>query len=144
MKKNIQADMYFSQVREIRQRIEQNETVSMQLKARAEKTTSWFSPVPPQGNAEKRKMADNLDLLADVRAELEKDRAALSALLPEVKQVIGAVTDSEYRVILELYYLGDTSLTKIAELLHYSCATVSRKYYAALSAAAIPNTFRLG
>lgn len=130
---------FFEQAFRINELIDSKAEMIRMLRDRAEKVTTALSPMKVQNSGSGRTMADTLDLIADMEAELNEDTRALFATLKTIIAVIRRIPDKEYQLILEKKYISGKTYPEIARDMNYSESTVMRMHEKALAAAEIPN-----
>ena len=84
------------------------------------KATSVITGMPHSPNKGKSSMADTIDKIIDLQAEINRDIDTLVDLKAEIVTVIKAVGNTEYQTLLEKRYLNYMSWESIAVDMGYS------------------------
>lgn len=84
------------------------------------KATSVITGMPHSPNKGKSSMADTIDKIIDLQAEINRDIDTLVDLKAEIVTVIKAVENTEYQTLLEKRYLNYMSWESIAVDMGYS------------------------
>jgi len=108
----------------------------MRLRALAEKRTTIFSDMPRSGQR-----SDRYDIVArivDMERELDAEIDRLLTLHDEIKATISAVSDENYRTLLELRYLTRMTWEQIARKMYFGREWVIRLHGHALLDVKVP------
>lgn len=118
-----------------------NEMITV-LRERAEHITSSLSGNRVQNNGSSRRMADSVDMIADLQLEIEEQRKELCRTLKEILNVISGLDDPTQRTLMEQRYICGKSIYEIAKELHVSERTAYRIHDDAMEAAVLPEGYR--
>ena len=132
------AKEFFEQAYRINELIDSKTEMITVLRCRAEKMTATLSPVKVQSSGTERPMADAVDLLTDLEAEIGEDKQRLCETLKSILRVIQAIPNARYQLVLEKRYLSGKSYAEIASEMNYSKETIKLLHRKALEAAVIP------
>ena len=135
---NKTAYAYFSQVYRHEELFNANLAALDELRDKALRVTRTFSSTPVQ-SSERRPMADSLDSLHDLEADILADNERIMKTVREVRAVIRSLEDPDQRLVLEKRFLRSQSISQIAMDLGYSVSKVKKIYSDALDAAALPS-----
>ncbi len=106
----------------------------------ATKATNSFSMVPPSGTRNVHRLEDTLAKIVDMDNEINDKIDRLVDLKKEIFDVIGAVENREYRLLLEMRYLRFKTWEEIAVELGYNVRHLYRIHRDALSQIKVPET----
>ena len=114
------AKEYFSQARYLDARINTKIKQLEALNTLATSATSVLTGMPHSPNKATSKMADIVDKIVDLQAEINRDIDALVDLKGEMRSKLEMVPAEDYKVILEMRYLCFMSWEQIASNLGLS------------------------
>lgn len=117
---------YLSQAYRLDQRINSKLAQVTALNDLATKCTSTLSDMPRNPSRGVSTMADAVEKIVDLQAEINHDIDALVDLKREIVRVIKAVINTEYQTILELRYLCFKTWEQIAVDMGYNVRHVYR------------------
>lgn len=117
---------YLSQAYRLDQRINSKLAQVTALNDLATKCTSSLSDMPRNPNRGISTMADAIDKIVDLQAEINRDIDALVDLKRDIVRAIKAVANTEYQTILELRYLCFKTWEQIAVDMGYNVRHVYR------------------
>lgn len=106
----------------------------------ATKATSTFSLVPPSGTRNVHRLEDTLAKIVDMDVEINKKIDKLVDLKKEIVDVISAVDNREYRLLLEMRYLRFLTWEEIAMELNYNIRHIYRIHGEALALVRVPES----
>ncbi|MDO5445994.1 MAG: hypothetical protein Q4F31_10290 [Eubacteriales bacterium] len=129
---------FFEQAYRINDLIDSKAEMIVRLRCRAENITSSLSPVRVQSSGSDRPMADMLDMMTDLEAEITEDSRKLCETLKSIIRVIQQISDPRYRLILEKHYILGLPFRRIGSEMGYSLSHVMKLHDEALLAAKIP------
>ena len=132
------AKEYLSQARYLDARINSKISQVDRLNDLATSATSVLTGMPHSPNKATSKMADVVDKIVDLQAEINRDIDKLVDLKKEMRDVIGAIPDVEQQTILEQRYLCFLKMEQIAVDMGYSIQHVYRLHDEALKKIVIP------
>lgn len=104
----------------------------------AQRSSAVLTGIPRSPNRATSIMADAIDKLIDMQAEINRDIDRLIDLKREIASVISRVDKHDYRTLLERRYLGFETWDKIAAALGYSIQHVYRLRDKALAEVQVP------
>jgi len=117
---------YLSQAYRLDQRINSKLAQVTALNDLATKCTSTLSDMPRNPNRGIATMADAVEKIVDLQAEINRDIDALVDLKRDIVRAIKAVINTEYQTILELRYLCFKTWEQIAVDMGYNVRHVYR------------------
>lgn len=132
------AKEYLSQARYLDARINSKISQVDRLNDLATSATSVLTGMPHSPNKATSKMADVVDKIVDLQAEINRDIDKLVDLKKEMRDVIGAIPDVEQQTILEQRYLCFLKMEQIAVDMGYSIQHLYRLHDEALRKIVIP------
>lgn len=132
------AKEYLSQARYLDARINSKISQVDRLNDLATSATSVLTGMPHSPNKATSKMADLVDKIVDLQAEINRDIDKLVDLKKEMRDVIGAIPDVEQQTILEQRYLCFMKMEQIAVDMGYSIQHLYRLHDEALKKIVIP------
>lgn len=132
------AKEYLSQARYLDARINSKISQVDRLNDLATSATSVLTGMPHSPNKATSKMADVVDKIVDLQAEINRDIDKLVDLKKEMRDVIGAIPDVEQQTILEQRYLCFLKMEQIAVDMGYSIQHLYRLHDEALKKIVIP------
>jgi len=109
-----------------------------ELRALAEKASTTLSLTPPSGTPNPHRMEDIIVKMVDLQAEAQIDVDNLLTLKKNITAAIKAVSNPDYRTLLELRYLLYTPWNAIAKIMHYNKNYIFELHTAALSEIKVP------
>jgi hypothetical protein len=109
------------------------------LRALATKVSAVLSDSPAKGTRNVHSMEDIIVKLVDLEAGINSDINSLLALKKDISAAIKAVSNADYRALLELRYLSFKPWAAIASTLNYGKKYIFRLHEAALGEIRIPN-----
>ena len=123
---------FLNQAYKLDQRINSKlEQVSV-LNDLALKVTGVITGMPHSSNHGSSRVADAVDKIVDLQAEINRDVDALVDIKREITHVIKAVDNTDCRLLLEMRYLCYRSWEQIAVDMNYSIDNVFRVHRKAL------------
>lgn len=132
------AKEYLSQARLLDERISAKIQQVTSLNELATSATSSLTGMPHSPNRQKSKMADTIDKIIDLQAEINRDIDALVDLKHEIMQRIKAIPNFEYQLLLEKRYLCFIAWEQIAIDMGYSIQHIFRLHDLALKELPVP------
>jgi len=126
------AKEYLGQAYRLDQRINSKLEQVTLLNALATKCTTTLSDMPRNPNQATARMADVVDKIIDLQAEINHDIDALVDLKRDMVRIIKAVENTEYQTILELRYLCFKHWEQIAVEMDYELRYVFKLHGRAL------------
>lgn len=132
------AKEYLSQAYRLDQRINSKLEQVASLNELATKATSTLTDMPRNPNRATSKMADAVDKIIDLQAEINGDIDRLVDLKSEIVKVIKRVENTEYQTLLEKRYLCFETWEQISVDMGYSIQHVYRLRDRALSEIKVP------
>ncbi|HAL74931.1 MAG TPA: hypothetical protein DCM45_07605 [Clostridiales bacterium] len=117
---------YLSQAYRLDQRINSKLAQVTALNDLATKCTTTLSDMPRNPNRGISTMADAVEKIVDLQAEINRDIDALVDLKRDIVRAIKAVANTEYQTILELRYLCFKTWEQIAVDMGYNVRHVYR------------------
>lgn len=126
------AKEYLGQAKYLNTRINSKIKQINTLNHLATNATSVLSGMPRNPNKATSKMADVVDKIVDLQAEINHDVDELVDLEREITQLIKSVTDLEYQTILEKRYLCFQTWEAIAAEMQYDIRWLYRLHGRAL------------
>lgn len=124
---------YLSQAYRLDQRINSKLAQVTALNDLATKCTSTLSDMPRNPNRATSTMADSVEKIIDLQAEINNDIDRLVDLKRDLVRTIKAVENTEYQTILELRYLCFKTWEQIAVDMGYNVRHVYRIHDEAVS-----------
>lgn len=134
------AKEFFERAFLIDEQIESKQDMISLLNDRAGKITTSLSSVSVQNSGTERPMADAVDSIVDLTAEISEDSLELCRIMKEIVEVIRRIDNPEYRLVLEKHYVCGKTFSEIAYDLNLNVRTIYRLLDLALEAAEIPDT----
>lgn len=131
---------YLRQAYRLDQRINSKLEQVASLNALATKATSFLCDMPRKPNRATSGMADTINKIIDLQAEIDRDIDALVDLKREIVTMIKDMDNLEYQALLELRYLCFKSWEQIAVDMGYNLRHVYRIHDAALDLIKVPET----
>lgn len=129
---------YLGQAYCLDQRINSKLEQVVSLNELAAKCTSMLTEMPKHPSHSTAAMADTVEKIVDLQAEINRDIDRLVELKQEMVRIIKSVGNSEYQTLLELRYLCFKTWEQIAVAMGYSVRHVYRLHDEAVSIIAIP------
>lgn len=126
------AKEYLSQAYRLDQRIDAKIAQVASLNELATKCTATLTGMPRNPNHGGSTMADAVGKIIDLQAEINHDIDRLVDLKRDIVEVIKAVDNSEYQVLLEKRYLCFHTWEQIAVDMHYSGKWIQKLHDRAL------------
>ena len=123
---------YLSQAYRLDQRINSKLAQVTALNDLATKCTSTLSDMPRNPNRSISTMADAVEKIVDLQAEINCDIDALVDLKRDIVKTIKAVANTEYQTILELRFLCFKTWEQIAVDMGYNVRHVYRIHHEAV------------
>lgn len=133
---------YLSQAYRLDQRINSKLAQVTALNDLATKCTSTLSDMPRNPSRGISTMADAVDKIVDLQAEINRDIDSLVDLKREIVRAIKAVVNTEYQTILELRYLCFKTWEQIAVDMGYNVRHVYRIHDEAVESIPIGETWQ--
>lgn len=130
------AKEYLSQAHRLDQRIDAKIAQVASLNDLASKCSATLSGMPRNPNHGGSTMADAVCKIIDLQEEINRDIDRLVDLKREIVDVIKAVEDTEYQILLEKRYLCFHTWEQIAVDMHYSGKWVQKLHDRALDTVA--------
>lgn len=130
------AKEYLGQAYRIDQRINSKAEQVASLNTLATKCTAALTGMPHNPNRATSTMADAVEKIIDLQAEINCDIDTLVELKREIVSVIKSVSNQEYQTILEKRYLCFLSWEQISVDMNYSMQYTFRMHDRALTEAA--------
>lgn len=124
---------YLSQAYRLDQRINSKLAQVTALNDLATKCTSTLSDMPRNPNRATSTMADSVEKIIDLQAEINNDIDCLVDLKRDLVRTIKSVENAEYQTILELRYLCFKTWEQIAVDMGYNVRHVYRIHDEAVS-----------
>ena len=112
------------------------------LNTLATRVNSTISEMPRNPNRATSIMADAIEKIIDLQAEINSDIDQLVDLKREIVSVIKTVENTEFQTLLEKRYLCFLSWEQIAVDLNYSIDNIFKAHKKALSCVNIPQTLQ--
>lgn len=131
---------YLSQAYRLDQRINSKLAQVTALNDLATKCTSTLSDMPRNPNRSISTMADAVEKIVDLQAEINHDIDMLVDLKRDIVRAIKAVANTEYQTILELRYLCFKTWEQIAVDMGYNVRHVYRIHDEAVESISIGET----
>lgn len=128
------AKEYFRQSYHINQRIKSKKSQIASLESVATNCTSVITGMPHSGSSSVSPMADAVCKIVDIKTDLRDEITRLLNYKISVIEIINAVDNPEYRLVLEKRYLCNQQWEEIANDLHYSVSWVLKLHSKALKA----------
>jgi DNA-directed RNA polymerase specialized sigma subunit len=133
------AKEYLGQAYRLDQRINSKLEQVASLNELATKATHTLTGMPRKPNKASSNMADTVDKIVDLQAEIDRDIKQLVDLKRDIVKVIKAVKDTEWQTLLELRYLCFKSWEQIAIDMGYSIQHIFRMRNDALAKISLPH-----
>ena len=133
---------YLSQAYRLDQRINSKLAQVTALNDLATKCTLTLSDMPRNPNRGISTMADAVDKIVDLQAEINQDIDELVDLKREIVRTIKAVVNIEYQTILELRYLCFKTWEQIAVDMGYNVRHIYRIHDEAVDCIPISDTWQ--
>ena len=105
----------------------------------ATKCTSTISDMPRNPSPRQSGMADTIDKIIDLEAEINRDIDRLVDLKREMTAIIRSVDDSQCQILLEMRYICFRSWEQIAVEMGFNIRHVYRIHRQALKKVRIPS-----
>ncbi len=135
---------YLSQAYRLDLRINSKIEQVSSLNALATKCTSVITDMPINPNRATPSMADAIDRIIDLQAEINNDIDTLVNLKQEIVTAIKDITNLEYQTLLEKRYLCFLSWERIAVAMGYDLRYLHKLHSRALNECKIPNQIKRG
>lgn len=132
------AKEYLSQAYRLDQRIDSKIEQVASLNDLATKCTTTISGMPHNPSRSTSPMADTIDKIIDLQAEINRDIDALVDLKREIVTVIKAVDNPEYQTLLEKRYLCFLHWEQIAVDMNYGIDNIFKLHKKALACVVVP------
>ena len=132
------AKEYLSRAYYLDMRIRSKAMQIAELETLATKVSAALSPIKVQTSRDDHKMESTVIKMHEYQEELDADMKKLIQVKKETKQIIDAVDNDEFRVLLELRYLSSMRWEEIAVEMNYSIDHVFRIHRRALKAIKLP------
>ena len=104
-----------------------------QLRALAQSTSATLDGMP-RGNGDKDRLGNVVAAIVDFSREIARDTALLIERQRDIQALIARVQDTDYRTVLELYYLNGWRWHEVALRMNYSSRHIFRLHEEALRA----------
>lgn len=134
------AKEYLQQAYRLDQRINSKIEQVASLNELATKCTSSLTGMPRNPNRATSMMADAVDKIIDLQAEINRDIDRLVDLKREIVTVIKAIENPEYQTLLEKRYLCFLTWEQIAVDMGYDLRWLYRIHKRALEQIHVPNS----
>ena len=138
----MRAKEYLNQAYRLDQRIDAKISQVAALNELALKCTATITGMPRNPNKGESRMADVVDKIVDLQAEINRDIDRLVDLKREIVRVIKAVDNPEYQTLLEKRYLCFMSWEQIAVEMNYGIDNIFRLHRKALAEVRVPETIQ--
>lgn len=132
------AKEYLSQAYRLDLRINSKIEQVSALNDLATKCTSTLTGMPHNPNHGRSTMADAVEKIVDLQAEINRDIDRLVDLKREIVQVIKAVGSPEYQTLLEKRYLCFMTWEQIAVDMNYGIDNIFKLHKKALQSVRVP------
>lgn len=132
------AKEYLSQAYRLDQRIDSKIEQVASLNDLATKCTATISGMPHNPSRSTSPMADTIDKIIDLQAEINRDIDTLVDLKREIVTVIKAVDNPEYQTLLEKRYLCFLHWEQIAVDMNYGIDNIFKLHKKALACVVVP------
>ena len=132
------AKQYLSQVIHIDQRIDNKLEQLQRLRESSTRATATLSDMPRPDSPDLQQIETTVAKIIDLERDINRDIDLLVDLKAEVRRVIGALTNPDQQLILEMRYLCYKPWTAIMEALEISETSVYRIHGEALKKIVIP------
>lgn len=132
------AKEYLNQAYRLDQRIDSKIEQVASLNDLATKCTTTISGMPHNPSRSTSPMADTIDKIIDLQAEINRDIDALVDLKREIVTVIKAVDNPEYQTLLEKRYLCFLHWEQIAVDMNYGIDNIFKLHKKALACVVVP------
>ncbi len=132
------AKEYLSQAYRLDQRIDSKIEQVASLNDLATKCTTTISGMPHNPSRSTSPMADTIDKIIDLQAEINRDIDALVDLKREIMTVVKAVDNPEYQTLLEKRYLCFLHWEQIAVDMNYGIDNIFKLHKKALACVVVP------
>lgn len=132
------AKEYLNQAYRLDQQIDSKIEQVASLNDLATKCTATISGMPHNPSRSTSPMADTIDKIIDLQAEINRDIDALVDLKREIVTVINAVDNPEYQTLLEKRYLCFLHWEQIAVDMHYGIDNIFKLHKKALACVVVP------
>lgn len=132
------AKEYLSQAYRLDQRIDSKIEQVASLNDLATKCTATISGMPHNPSRSTSLMADTIDKIVDLQAEINRDIDRLVDLKREIMTVVKAVDNPEYQTLLEKRYLCFLHWEQIAVDMNYGIDNIFKLHKKALACVVVP------
>lgn len=132
------AKEYLSQAYRLDQRIDSKIEQVASLNDLATKCTATISGMPHNPSRSTSPMADTIDKIVDLQAEINRDIDRLVDLKREIMTVVKAVDNPEYQTLLEKRYLCFLHWEQIAVDMNYGIDNIFKLHKKALDCVVVP------
>ncbi len=134
----MRAKEYLGQAYRLDQRIDSKIAQVATLNELATKCTSTLTGMPGSPNHGRSTMAEAVEKIIDLQAEINRDIDRLVDLKREIITVIKAVEPPEYQTLLEKRYLCFMTWEQIAVDMNYGIDNIFKLHKKALACVAVP------
>lgn len=131
---------YLSQAYRLDLEIKNKLEIMEGMNSLATKATSTFSLVPPSGTRNVHRLEETLAKIVDMDVEINNKIDKLVDLKKEIVEVISAVDNKEYRLLLEMRYLRFLTWEEIAHEFNYNIRHIYRIHGEALALVEVPKS----
>ena len=138
----MRAKEYLNQAYRLDQRIDAKISQVAALNELALKCTATITGMPHSPNKGESRMADVVEKIIDLQAEINRDIDRLVDLKREIVRVICSVDNPEYQTLLEKRYLCFMSWEQIAVEMNYGIDNIFRLHRKALAEVKVPETIQ--
>ncbi|MBB6630661.1 MULTISPECIES: DUF1492 domain-containing protein [Clostridium] len=138
----MRAKEYLSQAYRLDQRINSKIEQVASLNDLATKATTTISDMPRNPNRAVSTMANAVEKIIDLQAEINQDIDKLVDLKHEIVRTIKAIQNPEYQTLLEKRYLCFMQWEQIAVDMNYSIDNVFKVHKKALNYVVVPKTLQ--
>ena len=136
------AKEYLSQAYRLDQRIDSKIEQVASLNDLATKCTATISGMPHNPSRSTSLMADTIDKIVDLQAEINRDIDRLVDLKREIMTVVKAVDNPEYQTLLEKRYLCFLHWEQIAVDMNYGIDNIFKLHKKALACVVVPENLQ--
>lgn len=136
------AKEYLSQAYRLDQRIDSKIEQVASLNDLATKCTATISGMPHNPSRSTSPMADTIDKIVDLQAEINRDIDRLVDLKREIMTVVKAVDNPEYQTLLEKRYLCFLHWEQIAVDMNYGIDNIFKLHKKALACVVVPENLQ--
>lgn len=134
------AKEYLNQAYRLDQRIDSKIEQVASLNDLTTKCTATISGMPHKPSSSTSTMADTINKIIDLQAEINRDIDALVDLKREIVRVIKAVENPEYQTLLEKRYLCFRHWEQIAVDMNYGIDNIFKLHKKALACVVVPES----